>query len=166
MYRNHQSFLQYAPGFLVSEEEYNGENCNPADAKYPETCSTDPEVDRRWKEALYCGWRNGYIPYHITTQGMMRAELYVESIGRAHDIDEVTCITTTMLAKNGISACQIYYDNLFIVYSNDFELSHTFEELKQSIGKAVKARFANFDFERDCAHLWDSLSYHHHLVDN
>lgn len=148
MYRS--SRLQYAPGYLQPDAEYNGPYCDPQWASIPETCSSDPEVDRQWHEALYCGWFNGYNAYHIATQGMLKTQQYVDNHGGDHDIDLVACVTTTLLYKNGITQCQIYWDNLFILYFNGYYLTHSEAKIYEAAEKAVGLRFANFDAERDC----------------
>jgi hypothetical protein len=148
--KSHQFLrLQYGPGEASPKSEYYGE-CNPSEANIPETCSEDKAIERNWKRALYCGWFNGYSPYTIAIQTLGVVKNYVDKHEGEHNMDTVTCILTTTLYKNGIHQCQIYYDNLFVLYLNDFELTHSKEELEQAAFNAVNLRFENFDVERDC----------------
>lgn len=101
---------------------------------------------------MYCGWFNGYTSYYAASKALNDVkELIDNDESLEHDVNVVTCITTTVLYKNGVHQCDVYYDNMFILCRNKFDEKYSVQELEEIALTATRMKFANLDVERDCA---------------
>ena len=128
------------------DSEYNG-TCSPTIESIPEICSTIPEVEREWKQALSCGWRNDYDSFKIARKGVQDAYQWRSGyVGTA-------CIAATIHYKTGSPLCTIFeasvcHQHHYAGFLN--ERGDTWEGYKNSAEEAVTLSIPSFDHARDC----------------
>lgn len=68
-----------------------------------ESCSTDEAIEKLWKDALRCGWFNGYDAIHIAGFGLQRV---LDNTDQQYVT--LACVAATLLFKNGEELCPMY----------------------------------------------------------
>ena len=128
------------------DDEYNG-SCTPSIGKISEKCSDKPNVEREWKQALYCGTRNGYDSFKIAKKGVQDAYQWGSGyVGTA-------CIGAALHYKTGSPLCTIFeaavcHQHYYAGFLN--QRGDTWEGYKNRAEEAVQKFIPCFKHQRDC----------------
>lgn len=127
---------------------YNG-RCKPGDPDWiPETCSDDPRIDVEWKQALSCGWWNGYDPCFIVNKALADITKLTQDLG------VVTCVTTTLFYKTGVSNCNNIRQTWAVIYYSGLATDYDIYGQRTLAEKALQNIIPTFDGPEACPTLF------------
>ncbi len=119
--------------------------------------SATEEQERLWKDALTCGWWNGYDQIITIFTGALDVML-AEPFGSN---DATMCAATFLGWKTGLPICYMYAFTASLGYFShiylDIESDYSAVDLEASTEAWMNEVVANFDSKRDCEAIRNNI---------
>lgn len=115
----------------------------------PETCHSDPNKDKLWKDALKCGYYHAYGVFQASGKGLQAVFNQLDD----NDWAFLACASSRMFFKMGAGLCYNYHITAYALFlaSEAKGISLTNQELNNYAEAAIQKNSPTFVASRDCA---------------
>ena len=111
-------------------------------------CSNKKNMEREWKEALFCGWFNGYNGNKIAKKALDNIESYTKNL------KQISCIAALIYNRTGNDNCLNLVLTWWVIYLSGHTKNMSRNDQRDMAAAAIKRHVPSFNGPLHCSQYY------------